>query len=156
EEALEKAQNAHFAADNEVRAEEAQIARANDKIEALRTRDAQATVEAREIDDQRRILVAEQDGVRETVSALEEDEARDAGEQASEEARLAELATEHAAASKCVADLRGSMGKAQSEIAGCEAKLQGFERRKTEMLARKDKLEKEREEIETGEVELVA
>src|SRR5262249_53166345 len=45
EEALEGANNANFAAENEVRVEEAAIQRAMDRIQAIREREAQAAVE---------------------------------------------------------------------------------------------------------------
>jgi chromosome segregation protein len=156
EEALEKAQSAHFTAENEVRVEEAQIARAQDKIHALRAREGQATAEMTEIDDQRRVLVVEQETVHAQVVTLEADEADQAGAQAREEARLAELTAEHQRAGAHVAELRQTLGKSQSDIAACEAKLAGFERRTAEMRTRHEKLEYEREEHVTGEIELVA
>ena len=156
EEALEQAQTAHFGAENDLRAEEGQIARAQDKIQAIRQREEQAAHEVREMDQQRVTLLAEQEGVAREVVVLEADENDQAGAQAEEEARLAEKSGEHERASHHVSELRTSLGKAQSDIAACEAKLAGFERRKTEMAARLEKLEKEREELQAGDIELVA
>ncbi len=156
EDALEQAQNAHFGAENEVRAEEAQLARAQDKIQAIRVREEAATLEVREIEEQRRVLVAEQEGVRGQVVILEEDEAHQAESQAACEARFSELHGEHERASQHAFELRQALGKANSDIAACEAKLAGFERRRNEMQTRLEKLEAEREDLVTGEIELVA
>ncbi len=156
EEALEQAQTAHFGAENEVRAEEAQLARAHDKIQAIRQREEAATLEVREIEEQRRLLVAEQEGVRGQVAILADDEAHQAESQAACEARFSELHGEHERASQHAFELRQALGKANSDIAACEAKLAGFERRRNEMQTRLEKLEAEREDLVTGEIELVA
>lgn len=153
EEALEQAQNAHFAADNEVRTEEAAIARAKDKIDALRHREDQATGEQHEIGEQERRLAHERDVVATEVAAHEAEEAQHADQAAAEEERLAELQGEQQRADGSVTELRTSMAKAQADIASADAKLGGFERRQAEMLHRRERLRLEREELEGAQLE---
>ncbi|MBX3192970.1 MAG: chromosome segregation protein SMC [Labilithrix sp.] len=156
EEQQEQANAAAFAADNEVRAEEAAIDRAKDRIDALRRREAQAEGEVREIEEQAGVLARERDTVAAEVAILEEGESGEANVVAGQEARLAELAAEHQSAERDVVALREAMSRAQAEIASCEAKLQGFDRRKQEMVAREEKLATEREQREGNVLELRA
>ena len=153
EESLDQAQNAHFAADNAVRAEEAAIARAKDKLDALRHREDQATGEAHEIGEQERRLAHERDVVAAEVSAHEHEEALHAEQAAAEEERLAELQGEQQRADAIVGGLRQTMAKAQTDIASAEAKLGGFERRQADMQHRQERLRLEREEHEGAQLE---
>ncbi len=153
---LEVAHNTNFAAENEVRAEEAAIARAQDKIDAITKRETQATAEANEIQEQNQTLLQEKDNVSAEVATLEEDEAAQAEQEAAEDARLTELTLEHQRADATLAELRGAMARAQTDIAGAEAKLAGFDRRKSEMLTRLEKLRAEEEDLHGGEGEVVA
>ena len=156
EEKLETANTAAFAADNDVRAEEAAIDRAKDRIEALRRREEQAQGEAREIDEQAKTLAAERDTVAADVAILEEGETGVAAAVAQEEAKLAELAAGQESAEKELVGFRQAMSQAQAAIAGAEAKLEGFDRRKDDLLSRQDKLTWEKDEREGSLVELRA
>lgn len=156
EEKLEQANAAAFAADNEVRAEEAAIERAKDRIEALRRREAQVETELKEIEEQAAVLLRERDTVAAEVGILEDGESGEANAAAAQEERLAELTAEHQAAERSVVDLRQAMSRAQAEIASSEAKLEGFERRKQDMLAREEKESAEREQREGNVLELTA
>jgi chromosome segregation protein len=156
EQTLEQANAAAFAADNEVRAEEAAIERAKDRIEALRRREAQAETELREIEEQASILARERDTVAADVAVLEEGETGEASAAAAQEAQLAELSAEHETAQRLVIELREAMSRAQAEIASSEAKLQGFDRRKQDMIVREEKQAAEREEREGNVLELTA
>ncbi|MBS2018439.1 MAG: chromosome segregation protein SMC, partial [Deltaproteobacteria bacterium] len=156
EEKLEQANAAQFAADNEVRAEEAAIERAKDRIEALRRREQQAEAELREIEEQGAVLAREREAVASEVAILEEGENGEANALSSHEARLAELSAEHQTAERVVVELREAMSRAQAEIASCEAKLEGFDRRKQEMVLREEKQAFEREQREGNVLELRA
>ncbi|HEX7665295.1 MAG TPA: AAA family ATPase, partial [Polyangiaceae bacterium] len=59
EEVLEAAQNAHFAAENAVRTQEAAIERAKDKIAHLRSREAEVEADAKNVSDERGRLDAD-------------------------------------------------------------------------------------------------
>jgi chromosome segregation protein len=156
EESLEQA-NAHaFAADNEVRTEEAAIERAKDRLDALRRRETQAEKELHEIEEQQAVLLRERDAVASEVTILEDGENGEANAAAAQEARLAELAFAHQSAEREVVELRQAMSRAQSEIASSEAKLEGFERRKHDMILREEKLSFEREQREGNVLELRA
>jgi len=156
EQTLEQANASAFAADNEVRAEEAAIERAKDRLEALRRREAQAETELHEIEEQAAILARERDTVAADVAVLEDGETGEASAAAAQEAQLADLATEHETAQRLVVELREAMSRAQSEIASSEAKLQGFDRRKQDMILREEKQSAEREEREGNVLELTA
>ena len=156
EENLEQANAAAFAADNEVRTEEAAIERAKDRLEALRRRETQAETELREIQEQQAVLLKERDTVASEVAVLEEGESGEANAAAEQEARLAELSAEHQSAERELVDLRQAMSRAQSEIASSEAKLEGFDRRKQDMIFREEKLSFEREQREGNVLELGA
>jgi len=156
EEALEQANAAAFAADNEVRSEEASIERAKDRIEALRRREAQAETELREIEEQGAVLAGERETVAADVAILEDGENGEANAAATQESRLAELASESQAAEQGLVELRQAMSRAHAEIASSEARLQGFDRRKQDMILREEKQSAEREEREGNVLELRA
>ncbi len=162
EERLEAANTEAFAKDNEVRVEEAAIARAKDRIETLNRREAQADSELAEIKAQAAGLESERDAVAADVSILEEGESGVASAVAAEEERLAELSQSREAAEKVVVELREAVARSQAAIASAEAKLEGFDRRRAEMIAREEKLASEREERQgtvlelTGRVEQLA
>jgi len=156
EEKLDAAQSASFGAENEVRAEEAAIDRANDKIAGLKTREAQATLEAAEIQERWTLLAHERETVAADVASRESDEEVLAAAMQGEEARCAEVAAEHQNAERAVAELRQSASRARAEIASSEAKLAGFERRRNEMQTRLEKLTMEREDLEGRRIEDVA
>ena len=153
DETLEKAHNASFGAENAVRAEEAAIARAKDKIDALRKREEQASHELLEIDEAHSRLEHEREIVCSEVVSLEAEDSSQAEHLAAEEERLAEVSDESHRADVKVGELRQAIGKAQAEIASAEAKLAGFERRKNEMHARVEKMRGEREDLEGAQIE---
>ncbi len=156
EEKLEEA-NAHaFAADNAVRAEEAAIQRAKDRIEGLGRRQAQADSELAEIAQQAAVLANERETVSADVAVLEEGETGASSAAESEQTRLSELTSCHHEAERAVVGLRQALGQAQSAIASSEAKLEGFDRRQAEMVRRQEKLSGEREQRQGNVVELSA
>jgi chromosome segregation protein len=156
EEGLERANTAAFGAENEARAEEVAIDRATDKLGALKRRDGQAETELREIAEHASALANERAGVEAEVLLLEEGETGVAHAAAHEEALLEELAAGLQGADKELVDLRAGIGQQQQSIAGSEAKLEAFARRKDEMLAREERLASEREEREGELLELRA
>ena len=147
EEALEKAHNASFAAENETRAEEAAIERARDKVETLERRARQAGAEMEEIEAQRAKLAGEHEAVLVEVSALQATEATEGEALAVEQASLDAQSSSHNDAQKAARTLRDAISKAQADIARAQAKIAGFERRRAEMAARTEKLAAEHEEL---------
>jgi chromosome segregation protein len=156
EETLDAAQNASFAANSAVRAEEAAIERAKDRLAGLSQRERQADGEKTEMTAQAARLAAERDGVAGDVATLQTEESEQASRVAEEEATMADLAASDAAADTRVAEKRQAIARSQAEIASTEAKLTGFERRQTEMSARRDRLRTERESLEGARVEHAA
>ena len=148
EERLEATQAQSFAAENEVRSEEGAIARAQDKLDALRAREAQASREREEVDEQRRRVSAEHAALSEEVDLCLGVEETHATVVAGEEERIAELSASHQEAEQTVREYRQRVSQAQATIASAEAKLAGFERRKQETQARLDKVVAERERLE--------
>ncbi len=148
EERLEVAQNEHFQAENEVRAEEAAVLRAKDRLSALRTRADQAGREAEEIASQVARLSVEMDQVRGEIADFEGAEAGQAAAVEEREQRLAHVVAEHDAAEHALRELRSGKAQAESQIAGAEAKLAGFERRRAEIRLRHEKLAAEEEELQ--------
>jgi chromosome segregation protein len=90
------------------------------------------------------------------VAVLVDGETGEASAAATQEAQLADLAVEHESAQRFVIELREAMSRAQAEIASSEAKLQGFDRRKQDMVLREEKQSAEREEREGNVLELTA
>ncbi len=156
EEHLDDAQNASFAADNAVRAEEAAIERSNDRLQSLAQREQQAEGEKNQMSEQVARLTAERAVVSEQLAVLEGEEASQAGRVAEEDAKLADLVQEHAGWDGRASTGRQAIAKAQAEIASAEARLAGFARRQFEMTARKEKLCGERESLEGARLEHAA
>jgi chromosome segregation protein len=156
EDTLEVATNASFAADSAVKAEEAAIERAKDRLGTLSRREEQAAGERTEMAAQREQLAAEHDVVRAEVVGLEEEEAVQAGRAGEEEAKLQDLAAAHAAAESAVTTQRQAIAKAQAATASAEAKLAGFDRRQAEMSARREKVNAERAEVDATREETAA
>jgi chromosome segregation protein len=153
EQTLDGAQNEAFAADNAVRAEEAAIERARDRMSSLAQREQQALGEKREMTEHAARLAAERDVVAKDVALLAGDEATRAEAIAGEEAKLAEHAGVHAAADARLTEHRHSIAAARADIASCEAKLGGFDRRMAEMHARLEKIRVERESLDLARIE---
>ncbi|MCL2725649.1 MAG: chromosome segregation protein SMC [Polyangiaceae bacterium] len=156
EDRVEHANTASFAADNDVRAEEAAIDRANDRLESLRRREQQADAELTEVKSQVASIASERVAVESDVAVLEESENGEASVVASHEGRLAELRAEEESAERHVALLQRTASQAHAEIAGSEAKLEGLERRKHDVLARQERLTSERGERKGSVLELRA
>ena len=156
EERLDAAQNASFAADSAVQAEVAAIERAKDRLAALAQREQQAEGEKREMTEQSARLGAERDAVTAEVASLEAEETDQASRVAGEETRLDELAAIHAGRDAGVVRWRQVIAKLQADIASTEAKLAGFERRRNEMTARRDRLGGEKELLDGARVEHAA
>lgn len=153
---LETAQNDSFAAENEVRSEEAAIERARDRIAALRTREAQGDVEIRELAAEWERLEAERHAFGTDIDDREAEDAQRAEQLAEAEARLLELTTELSAADAAAQTIQKAQSQAAADIASAEAKLGGLERRHGEMQARLDKATAEREELESVRIEEAA
>ena len=153
EEALDRAQNANFGSENEVRIEEAAIARAQDKLDGLRQRDEKASAEEGEIDAQWQRLVGERESLLVEVTEFEGVEETHASLVGGEEEQLAELVAGYNEAEQAVKSLRQRVSQAQANIASAQAKLAGSERRKAEMQTRLDKVIVERERLEGERLE---
>ncbi|HEX8790927.1 MAG TPA: chromosome segregation protein SMC [Polyangiaceae bacterium] len=153
EQKLDVATNASFAADNAVRAEEAAIERAKDKMATLSQREQQAAGEKHEMTEQATRLAAERDVVAGEVATLATEEEQHAARIAEEEAKLADYTGAHGVCDERVAERRQTIAAARAEIASSEAKLAGFERRQTEMNTRRDKVRVERESLDLARVE---
>ncbi len=147
EERQQSAHDASFAAENAVRAEEAAIDRAKDKLAALRAREAQAEHDAGELREQATRLGSERDVVAGAVVTLEDQELAEAETLEGLQSHLRRLEHEHASAEAIASDLSRQASSARTTIASAEAKLAGFDRRKTEMLGRKEKLAAEEEDL---------
>jgi chromosome segregation protein len=145
---LDTATNASFAADSAVRAEEAAIQRAKDRLDSLAQREQQAEGELHEMRDQAERLSAERDAVAAEVTTLADEDSTQAAHVAQEEAALAELVTAHRGADAGVTERRQAIAKVRADIASTEAKLAGFERRRGEMAARRDRLGTEQETLD--------
>ncbi len=156
EDRLEEATNANFAAENAVRAEEAAIARAHDKLVGLRRREADAESELGTIVQQSAALEHELEVIAGSVESLAGEEEIQAEQVEAEEARLSELSRSQDNANRKVAELRKEVSGAGAAIASSEAKLAGFERRRTEMRLRHEKRVLERDELDVAIIDASA
>jgi chromosome segregation protein len=156
EETLEAAQNASFAADSAVKAEEAAIERAKDRLAALARREQQAVVEQTEMSHQLTRLAAEREVIVGEVAVLEAEEATQGARTSEQEARLAGLEAAHAAADAAVGAHRQQIAAAQAAAAGAGAKLSGFDRREAEIAARRERVVVERTSLEENRGETIA
>jgi chromosome segregation protein len=146
EETLEKAQTEAFARTNDVRAEEAEIARGRDRIEALKLREAQMVGELAELAEQRDRLAAERDVVLGEVAELEAEESDCSIAALHEEERLSALSAELAQKEAALAELRLLASHAEANIAASEAKLDASGARQDELRARLQRCEVQRED----------
>lgn len=156
EELLDAAQNESFGADSSVRAEEAAIERAKDRLLSLRAREQQAAGEEHEMGEQLARLCLERDVVGRDVAGLEEQEAAQAARASEEEAKLADFTGTHALADGRVTGRRDTIARGRAEIASAEATLAGFDRRQNELVARCEKVRLEGESLGVARVEHVA
>ena len=143
EDRAEKAQNAAFLADNEVRTHEAEIARSRDKLKHLEERRAAAFTEQTDLERSIGDLSREKIELEEKLLSVEQEEAGEAERAVEEHERLDELRHGERAADQEANEQRKRVARAQAEVAGAEATLTGFERRLTEMTSRRVKLEDE-------------
>ena len=163
EDRTEKAQNAAYRTDNEVRTHEAEIARARDRLRGLEDRRAAASLEQEDLTLKLGELQGEREGLETALDSAEEDEAREAERAQNEAERLEELREGEQQASEVAQNLRRDASEAQAAAAAAEATLTGHERRFGEMSVRKDKLEDEdgrlvyeAEDVETRRAALAA
>lgn len=147
EEVLEAAQNAHFAATNAVRTQEAAIERAKDKIAHLKSREAEVDADAKNVAGERDRLDADREIITEQVATHAEDEEARAAELALEEEKLQTLAAELSSIEAVVSKARQASTSAQSAIAGAEAQITGFERRHADMMKRHERATTEQAEL---------
>jgi chromosome segregation protein len=156
EEVLEGAQSASFGADSAVRVEEGAIERAKDRLSSLRQREQQAAGEQDEMGIERGRLCVERDVVGQDVAALEREENTQAARSSEEDAKLTDLTATHSVAEGRVAGRRETIAKGRAEIASAEAMLAGFDRRQSDLEARRDKVVLERESLAVARVEHAA
>jgi chromosome segregation protein len=143
EDRAEKAQNAAFLADNELRSHEAAIARSRDRLRHLDERRAAATVEQRDLERTVGELLVEKTQLEEQLQSIADEEQHE-GERALEEhERLEELRHGERTAEQEAQILRKRASEAQAAMAAAEATLSGFERRLADMSQRRTKLEDE-------------
>jgi chromosome segregation protein len=143
EDRAEKAQNAAFYADNEVRTLEAEIARSRDRLRHLDERRIAATTEQRDLERTVGELVAERAQLEAELSKVEEEETREGQIALEEHERLDELRHGERSQEQEAGELRKRVSSTQAAVAAAEATLTGFERRLTEMTTRRVKLEDE-------------
>jgi chromosome segregation protein len=143
EDVAEKAQQAAFLADNEVRTNEAEIARSRDKLKHLEERRAAAALEQADLERTIGDLAREKAELEGQLLAVDEEEASESERAIEEHERLEELRYGERTADQEAGELRKQVARAQAAVAGAEATLTGFERRLTEMSQRRAKLEDE-------------
>jgi chromosome segregation protein len=153
---LEEAQTAHFSAENEVRALEAEMARAKDQLDTIRAREHDATREVDAVAGERATLEAEQSRFARELAVLKADEDVATETLVIEEERLQEETARQQDADRYLADLRTRSGELGARIARAEAALAGFDRRRNEIEARREKIYAEREELQTRHQEAQA
>ncbi|HVY45378.1 MAG TPA: AAA family ATPase, partial [Minicystis sp.] len=162
EDAAEKTQNATFAADNEVRTHEAEIARGRDRLRHLDERRVAAAVEQEDLERTVAGLVVEKEQLEGELATIEADEAREAAASIEEHERLEELRHGERTADQEAQEQRRRVSSAAQQVAAAEATLTGFERRVADMRQRQVKLEDEigrlefeREDLDRRRAELV-
>jgi chromosome segregation protein len=143
EQRAEAAQNAAFAADNEVRGHEAEIVRARDRLRHLDVRREAAGIEQGDLERTVAELILERSGLVEKLEVAEAEEAREAEVAIEEHERLEELRHGQSTAEQSAGELRTRAAQAAAAVAAAEATLAGFERRSDEMTKRRDRLEDE-------------
>jgi chromosome segregation protein len=156
EQSAEKAQDAAFSADNQVRAYEAEIAREKDRLSHLSERSGAARSEQTDLRGRAEALDAEARDIAASLSGLEAQEAKEADQVLAEHDLLETLRTEERAAEATLTDLRSRASKAASQVAAAEAKLKGLERRTQEMQAREAKLAAQTTELAAERERLAA
>ena len=156
ESTLEQAVAAHFAAENEVRSLEAEIARANDQLATIRAREVDATRELDNVSSERQALSGEQERFAADLAIHREEEGAATEALAIEEERLQESTARQQELDRRLGDLRNQASSLGARIASAESALKGFERRRGDIDGRRAKLLSEREELETKNLEQAA
>ncbi len=156
EQALDGAQNENFAAENAVRAEEAAIERAKDRVSSIEQRDQQAEAEKGDMGEHASLLAAERTAAEEDIAAVQEQEALRADRIGEENAKLSEFTGAHTVADARVHERQQTIAIGRAQMAGAAAKLAGFERRRAEMSARRERLVVEKDNLEASRVEFAA
>jgi chromosome segregation protein len=159
--AAEQAQNEAYAADNEVRALQAEMSRQKDRLGHLDHRFHTARTEQSDLRTKAEALEAERNEIQQTLAGLESEETREAEVALAEHERLESLRGDERAAESALTDLRALASQAASQVAAATAKLSGLERRTHEMQAREAKLNEQvtglaaqRGELESHRTEL--
>jgi chromosome segregation protein len=150
---LEEAQGAHYAAENEVRSLEAEIARAKDALERIHARDIDASRELANVSTEREALAHEQRRFAEDLERHRDEQTDAEGALAIDEERLQEATARLQEVERRVLSLRQQASGLAAKIASAEAALKGFDRRRADIEARKVKLLSERETLETHQLE---
>ena len=140
EQRAETAQSASFAATNEVRSLESEIARSRDRLGTLDTRSRQAVGERDELAAQIGSLAEERIALSERLAEMEATEQDEAEISLTSHEKLEELREEESAASRAANEVRARASSAAAKVAAAEAKLSGFSRRVSEMQSRKERL----------------
>ncbi len=148
------AQSAAFEAVNEVRALEAEIVRAKDRLAHLDTRRVQATAEREAIVAQRDALAAEAAALEARLGAMDDESAQEADVALSHHERLEELRSSEQEAQSHLGSLRARTSAATSKVATATAKLDGHARRLSDLGARREKLVLEADTLRTEAGEL--
>ncbi len=156
EQVLEEATNAHYAQTNAVRAEEGAIERARDRLSGLRARESQIVTEIAEMQGQHDLLLQEREGFEGEVVRAESAEQGGTEALTREAEILAELEAGLREAEAEVQELRQKETQAQKDISSCEARLDGFDRRRDDMDARLDRVRFDLEDQGISETELRA
>ncbi|MCU0681033.1 MAG: chromosome segregation protein SMC [Polyangiaceae bacterium] len=137
---VDKTQNAAFAASSEVKALEAGLTRARDKLAALREREGYAAAELDDVSRQRESLEAERGALAGRLGSINDDEREGAEQLETAQERLEELRAEEQATEQALGALRARALEASSRVAAAEAKLEGSKRRVRDAQGRLEKL----------------
>jgi chromosome segregation protein len=145
EQRLEAAQGESFAADGAVTVQQAGVERARDRLGALTQRRVEMDGEQAQMASQSTSLTAEREQVGVEIHSASEAEAVQIAGIAEQEALLLDANRAHATAEASVVERRHLLAAARAEVASAEARLAGVERRYQEMVARRTRLEGERD-----------
>ncbi|UQA57368.1 chromosome segregation protein SMC [Polyangium aurulentum] len=143
EQRAEKSQSEAFAADNEVRTYQAEIARAKDRFKHLEERRAAATIEQQDLEKTLADLKVERAELEKQLENVAAEEQRENREALEEHEMLEELRSGEKEAEAQAQSLRKRAAEAAAKVAAAEAMLTGYERRFSDMMIRRDKVEDE-------------
>ncbi|MDI1474963.1 chromosome segregation protein SMC [Polyangium sp. y55x31] len=143
EEQAEKAQNAAFSADNDVRTFQAELARAKDRFKHLEERRAAATIEQQDLEKTIADLRVERAELEKQLENVASEEQRENREALEEHERLEEVRAGEKEAEQEASRLRKQAADAAAKVAAAEAMLTGYERRFSDMMVRREKLDDE-------------